>query len=577
MAEFILKHKDHDAALFDVDEDGDFNQMDIINDKEIPILGKGIKNVSEWIRERAIPENRKNLGVILREAGCITPQEYMFRNFALSLSDTYWICPADEKNIKWTDVNLYQHPTGILTFKNGLYGTSRKKVRNNSSLGGSLEKYNRYENDGWHLIKKGDPDVPSGLQNINEAFAALIHERQGFSEYTKYTLNYDSHGVCESCDCRYFTDENHELISAYNVTGGITGQSETFQDAYNEYIDECVRGGLSEDYVRHFIDYMLLTDFLITNTDRHWENFGILRNPDTLQFTSMAPIFDSGTSMVCRDPFVNSRLGLLKIGVKGICLSQQENLELIQNKNIVDISRLPSEKETVEFYVRRGIQKERAEQIASCFKMKCDMVIEFQRGLQISIGKEYEYNGNPPYKNGKENPTYEGYRNKIRFVVLCGIPDSGKEEAAKKYIENTSQTVYVRTNNIREEIGIKAGEDEKRVFTTAYSRIRQALKDRKDVIYVATNLDRKTRQKVLKLTKGISGVRKILDIVYKNPEEIRSEIPMQNLENAADILSKNKPSLSEGWDEIEISGVEPEYEHKHQLEKESNMSEEHNR
>lgn len=563
MAGYILKHKNKNAAYFSLDEDGDFNEMDILSNKELPILGSGKKNVAQWIRDRAIPESRSDLGRILREAGCASPQEYLIKNLALSLSDTYWVCPEKERNIKWEDVSLYRHPTGSLTFKNNMFEVSRKRVKNNSSLGGTLEKYNLYKKDGWHLVKKGTSDIPYGLQNINEAFASWIHAQQGFQEYTRYTLDLDSHGVCTSCDCRYFTDEQHELVSAYNVTGGITGQSETSQDAYKEYLEECIYGGLDKNYVLHFMDYMLLTDFLITNADRHWENFGILRNPDTLEFISMAPIFDSGTSMMCKDPFANSRLSILREKVKGICATQQENLSLVQDRNAVDISKLPSMEETRRFYVERGIQEERAAQIALCYSLKKDMLIEFQHGLQISIGKEYEYNGVPPYKNGEPNPEYEGYRDKIRFVVLCGIPDAGKEKTAQAYIKNNANTAYIRTNNIRKKTGLETGEDEERVFAAAYKQIRQALKERKDVIFVATNLDRETRKKVLSLANGIPGVEKILTAMYKSPEEIESDIPMQKLKRAAEILAENKPDISEGWDRIDEYGQCQEQEHDH--------------
>ena len=44
---------------------------------------------------------------------------------------------------------------------------------------------------------------------------------------------------------------------------------------------------------------MLTIDYLIANTDRHLNNFGAIRNADTLEWIGMAPIFDSGTSLWC--------------------------------------------------------------------------------------------------------------------------------------------------------------------------------------------------------------------------------------------------------------------------------------
>jgi hypothetical protein len=38
----------------------------------------------------------------------------------------------------------------------------------------------------------------------------------------------------------------------------------------------------------------------MNNKDRHFTNFGALRNSDTLQYTGLAPIFDTGTSLFCK-------------------------------------------------------------------------------------------------------------------------------------------------------------------------------------------------------------------------------------------------------------------------------------
>lgn len=377
MTKYILRHRNRDAAFFAIGEDGDLYSLEIVAQEHMPILGNGPKNLAEWIQNRAIPEGRPDLPKILRRAGCKTALEYLLQNFALSLSDSYWICPEDLKSITWEEINLYQHPSGVLS---PLRRTSAayRKIGNDSALTGSLEKYNIYERDGWHLAKHGTPGDALGLQNINEAFATIVHEKLGFVEHTKYALHSDKRNVCQLCSCKYFTDEEHELISAYNVTGGICGQAETAQEAYREYVNTCIANGLECNYVFHFMDHMILTDFLITNTDRHWENFGILRDPDTLQFLSLAPIFDSGTSMLCDDPLTKSRRPLANINVHGICHSQMENLRLVRDKMAVNVSQLPDAKEATEFYMQCGVPEERAKQISQCFEIKKDMLLEFQ-------------------------------------------------------------------------------------------------------------------------------------------------------------------------------------------------------
>ena len=46
-----------------------------------------------------------------------------------------------------------------------------------------------------------------------------------------------------------------------------------------------------------FLDRMLTVDFIIANEDRHFNNFGLIRNAETLEFVGFAPIYDSGTSL----------------------------------------------------------------------------------------------------------------------------------------------------------------------------------------------------------------------------------------------------------------------------------------
>ena len=55
--------------------------------------------------------------------------------------------------------------------------------------------------------------------------------------------------------------------------------------------------GMEEQYFHDFMDYQIMTDYLLTNTDRHMNNIAIVRNPDTLEVLGFAPIFDSGNSM----------------------------------------------------------------------------------------------------------------------------------------------------------------------------------------------------------------------------------------------------------------------------------------
>ena len=54
---------------------------------------------------------------------------------------------------------------------------------------------------------------------------------------------------------------------------------------------------LYEDLPEHIqkqLDEMILTDYIFFNQDRHWGNFSLIRNPDTLKIIELMPIYDNG-------------------------------------------------------------------------------------------------------------------------------------------------------------------------------------------------------------------------------------------------------------------------------------------
>jgi len=58
--------------------------------------------------------------------------------------------------------------------------------------------------------------------------------------------------------------------------------------------------------VRDSIDKMLTLDYIISNEDRHYNNFGAVRDAETLEWLGLAPVYDSGTSLWHTTPFIGS-------------------------------------------------------------------------------------------------------------------------------------------------------------------------------------------------------------------------------------------------------------------------------
>lgn len=143
-------------------------------------------------------------------------------------------------------------------------------------------------------------------------------------------------------------------------------------------------------------------------------------------------------------------------------------------------------------------------------------------------------------------------KNSRTFVMIAGIPGAGKEDLGLKYFEKMDNAVFIRTNNIREE-----GIANENVISEAKKRIRSALYDEKNIVYVASNLDTSSRKEMFDLTKGIQNLTKKLAVIYKDPAESMSDEPELILRNKAIKLHDNKPDKDEGWDEIIIIGKDP--------------------
>ena len=81
--------------------------------------------------------------------------------------------------------------------------------------------------------------------------------------------------------------------------------------------------------------------------------------------------------------------------------------------------------------------------------------------------------------------------------IMIGIPGSGKSNYAKKCLL-TNNSVYLSSDDIRVELyGFEDQTHNDVVFETMKKRTLNALKEGKDVIYDATNLNKKRRSGII--------------------------------------------------------------------------------
>lgn len=105
--------------------------------------------------------------------------------------------------------------------------------------------------------------------------------------------------------------------------------------------------------------------------------------------------------------------------------------------------------------------------------------------------------------------------NKPFFMMMCGLPASGKTTYAQKLAEETG-ALLLSSDDIREKFGYdpSSKEDHKKVFSIMESETLKALKNNISVIYDATNIHRKNRMNFLGKLKDID-VFKVCTIMAK--------------------------------------------------------------
>ena len=91
--------------------------------------------------------------------------------------------------------------------------------------------------------------------------------------------------------------------------------------------------------------------------------------------------------------------------------------------------------------------------------------------------------------------------NRSKLILLVGIPGSGKTTYAKKYIEETLNTVHLSSDAIRKELygdeSIQGNPAD--VFSLMQKRAVEALNNGNNVLYDATNITRKDRASIISI------------------------------------------------------------------------------
>jgi hypothetical protein len=299
LAKYTLMHGTVPVAGLELDRETGFIQKlgGIAAPEHLPVgvsRKKGLADrgaLNAWWADRAIPMSRTGIHKALDTLGLASPGTLLLRCCGLSLSDHYWLRP-ENSDLSWERINFYQNAfsddIGDVLFGADRDAGSLDYFSPDSSCDGNLKKRWRIA-DGKRVLLKGGSE-PYRQQPLHEVIAAEIMRRLGIPHvpYTLTWLGGEPYSVCED-----LTDEKTELVPAWRI---IQVKKHPNSKSLYQHFTDCA-DELGIPGVRAFLDRMIVLDYIIANEDRHLNNFGAVRDAETLAWLGMAPVYDSGSCL----------------------------------------------------------------------------------------------------------------------------------------------------------------------------------------------------------------------------------------------------------------------------------------
>ena len=336
-----LMHRRVEVAKLELDDEtGIIRKIaSVMSAEHVPVgvpVKKGIADRSElnkWWTDRSIPASRSGVREALETLELTDTKILLIRCFGLSLSDQYWIRP-EGTGLTWEKINFFDNSFSD-DMGDVLFGKPNKAEdfdfsSPDNTSDGYLKKRWKIINGKRCLIKGG-----SNLerqQPFNEVIASKIMDRLGI-DHAPYSILWEDdepYSVCED-----FVTRDTELISAWRIMQ--TQKKDNSTSVYQHFVNCCKSLGAPD--IVPALDRMIVLDYIIANEDRHLNNFGLLRNAETLEWLGFAPIYDSGSSLG-----YNSLLSQIhtekNITCKPFNRRHDEQVKLVTSFGWIDFSKL---------------------------------------------------------------------------------------------------------------------------------------------------------------------------------------------------------------------------------------------
>jgi hypothetical protein len=370
-------HKSLVVAELDIDSDTSaiLNIYETARPEHLPIGvlqddGKANrKALNEWWMSRAIPASRSGLREALEIMKVSYPALLLTKCFGLSLSDQYWVKPKT-KDVVWQDINFFENSfsddVGNALFGRATEGANLDLMSPDNTSDGWLKK-KWIIADGKRMLVKGGSG-PYYQEPLNEAIASLLMDKLNIP-HIPYIVKWE--GKQPLSVCEDFVTPETELISAWYIRG--TKKKLGHISEYQHYIDSCSALGIPG--VKAQIDRMIVIDFLMVNTDRHFNNFGVVRNAETLEWIGAAPIYDTGTAM-WHDELEHMIRPRADVTSKPFRSKHAEQIKLVTDLSWLDIGALKDAPEEFSEILKQSqyIDEQRRDALCRALKIRIQML-----------------------------------------------------------------------------------------------------------------------------------------------------------------------------------------------------------
>ena len=293
---YILMHKNIKVLSFELSSNNYINKaIEIFNYEHLPFatdrdINLNQKAIGEWWSDRSIPVSRDDYSNIKSKLPNDNSLSLVVKSHALSLNDQYWI-KKEIEDIDYDDVsfftNKYSNDIGDIIIGIKESGDIDYYSPDSTSNGNLKKRWKTIDGKNY-LLKAGSK--PYQYEIFNEIIASKIMDILGI-EHVEYSFVIDNNHIY--CASPNFISYNEDYVTAYQLRYSKKQRNDI--SLYNHLLS--IYKSLNIPNSEKVINQMLFIDYLVGNTDRHLNNFGVIRDAKSLEFLRAAPIYDTGSCL----------------------------------------------------------------------------------------------------------------------------------------------------------------------------------------------------------------------------------------------------------------------------------------